>query len=245
VGEPYYSDGLVTIYHGDCREVMSALPDVDCVITSPPYNTLPATNNPSGLHGPKGGRGKWVKKAAEGYADQRDEVEYQEWMLEILSRAFELCRGLMWVNHKTRFRDGVGIHPARMFPWPIYSEVIWDRRGSMALNAKRFAPSHEFLLAFGSPHWWDDNLNTRMTVWRIAPVRGSDHPCPFPRRLISAPIASSCPPDGVVLDPFMGSGTALDEAKRLGRRSIGIEIEERYCEIAADRCSQGVLALGS
>ena len=70
-----------------------------------------------------------------------------------------------------------------------------------------------------------------------------DHPTPKPLNVIRWVVSRL--PDGTVLDPFMGSGTTLVAAKSLGRRAIGIEIEERYCEIAANRCRQEVLGLAS
>ena len=240
--KPYYSHAGITIYHGDCREILPTLPNVDLVISSPPYNTMPASHKPSGIHAErKSGVNLWIKKASEGYFDTRPEEEYQAWIVSVFEAAMERCLGLMWINHKIRYRDGVAIHPARMFPWPIYSEVIWDRGSSMALNCKRYAPSTEHLLAFGKPSIWNDDLNGMMSVWRIAPDDDTDHPCAFPLELVRRPIISSSNEGHIVLDPFMGSGTTLRAAKDLGRKAIGIEIEEKYCEIAARRLSQEVL----
>lgn len=151
------------VIHGDCLEVLRTLPagSVDAVVTSPPYNTLPAKHAPSGIHAErKSGVNKWIAKAASGYFDQRDECEYQSWLSNVVSECLRVSRGLVWVNHKVRYRDGVALHPARMLEFPIYAEVIWDRGGSMALNCKRYAPSHECLIAFGKPCYWDDALNT-------------------------------------------------------------------------------------
>jgi site-specific DNA-methyltransferase (adenine-specific) len=227
----------VQLYQGDCLEVMRGMDDksVDCVVTSPPYNTLPAANKPSGLHGPKGGRGKWVAKAADGYFDQRDETEYQEWLRSVITECLRISKGLVWVNHKVRYRDGLAVHPVRFLPFPIYAEVIWDRRGSMALNCKRYAPSHEYLLAFGDRAYWDDSLNTFMSVWQIAPQRSEDHPCPFPLEIARRPILSSCPPNGIAFDPFMGSGTTGVAAIQTGRNFIGIELDANYFAIAQRR----------
>jgi DNA modification methylase len=238
------ADGC-TIYNADCRDVLPLLEagSVDLVLTSPPYNTLPRAHKPSGLHGErKNGVNKWIERASRGYADSMAEDDYQQWLLSILGECWMLRRGLMWVNHKIRYRDGEAIHPARMFPWPIYSEVIWDRASSMALNCKRYAPSTEHLLAFGRPHVWHDDLNGLMSVWRLGFDREeNDHPCAFPVVLAARPIQSSSSPRDTILDPFLGSGTTLRACKDLGRRGIGIEIEERYCEIAARRLEQGVL----
>jgi site-specific DNA-methyltransferase (adenine-specific) len=222
---------------GDCLNVMREMSDgsVDAVVTSPPYNTLPASNKPSGLHGPKGGRGKWVAKAANGYFDQRPEAEYQAWLRKVVAECLRVSRGLVWVNHKVRYRDGYAVHPVRFLPFPIYAEVIWDRRVSMALNCKRYAPSHECLLAFGKRAYWDDSLNTCMSVWQIAPQRSEDHPCPFPLEIARRPVMSSCPPGGTVLDPLLGSGTTGVACINTGRNFIGIEIDPGYFTIAERR----------
>jgi site-specific DNA-methyltransferase (adenine-specific) len=240
--KPYYNHKGICIIHGDCREVLPTLGPVDCVMTSPPYNTLPVANKPSGLHAErKSGVNLWMQKSSSGYFDWRDEDHYQRWLVDIIGWCLKVCKGLVWINHKVRYRNGVAIHPVRIFPWDIYSEVIWDRRGSMALNCKRYAPSHEVLLAFGTPTYWNDSLNTEMSEWQIPPQLEPEHPCPYPLELPMRVITSSCPECGIVLDPFMGSGTTLRAAKDLGRRAIGIEIEEKYCEIAAKRLSQEVL----
>ncbi len=237
-----------TLHLGDCLDVLRAMPNgsVDAVVTSPPYNTLPAKHSPSGLHGErKSGVNKWIAKAATGYADQRNEDEYQAWLREVVTECLRVSRGLVWINHKTRYRDGYAVHPARMLPFPIYAEVIWDRGGSMALNCKRYAPSHECLLAFGDRAYWDDSLNTTMSVWRISPQRSDEHPCPFPIEIARRPIVSSCPPDGTVLDPFTGSGTTGIACMNEGRNFIGIERDEGYHAIAKRRIEEAKAAAES
>lgn len=232
----------VTLYLGDCREVLASFPPcfrVDVVVTSPPYNTLPSSGKASGLHAErKSGVNLWMEKAAAGYADQMPEDEYQAWLNSVLVLCAEMCLGLVWVNHKVRYRDRVAIHPARMIHLPIYAEVIWNRGVSMALNSKRFAPSHEGIWGFGVPHYWNDENNTLMSVWNIPQAQrdaGNNHPCPYPTALIRPLIESSCPPLGTVLDPFTGSGTTGVVAVGRGRKFVGIEQDERWFDLACRR----------
>jgi DNA modification methylase len=232
---PAYDRDGITVYHGDALDVLPTIEAdaVDCVVTSPPYNQLGTANRPHdslGMHGRRGAKAvnQWVEKAADGYADQRDEGEYQDWLRQVMGECLRVARGLVWVNHKVRYRDGEAIHPARMLPFPIWSEVIWDRGGSMALNCRRFAPSHETLLEFGTPHWWNVAANTAMSVWRIAPQRSRSHPCPFPLELARRLVESSCPPGGVVLEPFGGEGTTARACLKSGRRCILVEKDARY-----------------
>lgn len=215
---------------------MPLLPKVDLVVTSPPYNTLPDKHKPSGLHAErKSGVNKWIQKASTGYFDSMSEGEYQSWIEKVVSLARSVCDGCVWVNHKIRFRDGFGIHPLSFLNFPIFHEVIWDRGVSMALNCGRYAPSHEVIYGFGRPKYWNNSLNTLMSVWRIAPQREETHPCPYPKEIPFRLITSSCPEGGIVLDPFLGSGTTLVACKELNRNGIGIEINEKYCEIAKKR----------
>jgi DNA modification methylase len=231
--------GDATLYLGDCREILPTIGKVDAVVTSPPYNTLPITSRASGLHAErKNGVNKWLENAAVGYSDQMPEADYQDWLNAILEQCAAITLGLIWVNHKIRFREGVAIHPARMISLPIYSEIIWNRGGSMALNCKRFAPSHEGFWAFGSPHYWDDKNNSLMSVWSIPHAQrdiGNDHPCPYPEPLIRPIIESSCPQDGTVLDIFCGSGTTGVVCAKTGRNFIGIEQDERWFDVSCRR----------
>ena len=118
--------------------------------------------------------------------------------------------------------------------------LIWDTKGANGMGdlSIPWKPSHQEIYVWGSGfvgHRGSDVLS-------FPPEQsfGRDHPHAKPVDLMQELVGKTT---GTVLDPFMGSGTTLVAAKNLGRKAIGIEIEERYCEIAALRCSQGVLAL--
>ena len=230
---------LGRIYQGDCLELMKAIPagGVDIVMTSPPYNTLPKSATASGLHAErKSGKNLWMDKAAGSYFDSLPEDEYQRWMVEVFTDARRVAKGIVWINHKVRYRDGEAVHPARIFPFPIWCEVIWDRGGSMALNCRKFSPSHECILGFGRPHFWDNSVNMLMSIWRINHDRGADsHPCAYPLEIPRRPILASCPPGGIVLDPFAGSGTTGVACAKMGRRFLGFELDQKWVDLGNDR----------
>lgn len=232
--------GDATLYHADCAVVLSNGIDVaDITVTSPPYNLRKMNENGSGKFLGE----KWIKKFNNGYDKGMPEKEYQKWLVSILDQCKKKTRGLMWVNHKIRFHKGAALHPARMFPYPIYSEIIWSRPGSFMLNAKRYIHSHEGFWAFGKPHYWNDMHNGLGSVWRITPRHGVDHPCPYPAQLIEPIIVSSSPHDGLVMDPFMGSGTTGVVAVLNGRKFQGIEKEKRYFDLACKNIEAAYTAL--
>lgn len=227
--------GNATLYLGDCLEMLPTLPKVDAVITSPPYNQIdPSIMKPSGKY--KAARDGWLANISKnGYADLLDEDEYADWLREVIKACMERCLGTVWVNHKTRYRDGIAIHPIALLPFPLWAEIIWSRPGSMTLNAGRFAPSHEHILGFGKPKYWDDSQKMHFTVWNMQPEAYQGHPCAYPSELCKRLIAATCRKEGVVLDPFAGSGTTGSVAVQLGRKFIGIEIEPKYFDIACER----------
>ncbi len=225
------------LYLADCLEVLPTLEagSVDCVVTSPPYNTLQKDVTPSGMHATSSGALNFIRKMNTAYSDDMHEPDYQEWLRQIIGECLRVSCGLVWVNHKVRYRNRAGIHPVRFLDFPLYAEVIWHRDGAIAFNCKRFAPSHEGIYGFGVPHYWDDSQNTRLTVWTIASVKGAPHPCPYPEAIVDPLVIASCPQHGTILDPFMGSGTTGVACMRLGRKFIGIEKEPKYLAIAAKR----------
>jgi len=246
---PYYQDDHVTIYHGDCREVLPLLGGINLTVTSPPYNTMgtriPA--RPSGMHSSNG----WLAKAtAIGYADDLTEPDYEAWQVDVAAAIHDATvdGGSFFYNHKIRYRDTNPVHPidlVRQFAdWHLRQELVWDRGGSMVLNARMFPPSDERIYWMTKGAWrWNQDAVAFMSVWRITPTAGDDgHPCPYPADIPKRCMVATTSPGDTVLDPFMGSGTTLRAAKDLGRKAIGIEISERYCEIAARRMGQEVLA---
>lgn len=248
--KPYFEDDAVTIYHGDARELLPLMPKVDLVVTSPPYNTLGSRIPVNGSGKMRGDR--WLAKVSTaGYADDMDEPSYWAWQAAVSTALAQAVRpgGSYFYNHKIRYRDGVTIVPldfVKSWPdWSLRQELVWERDGAIAFNARMFPPADEriyWLVRHGAPHTWNQEAARWLSVWHIRQEIGLDgHPCPFPIDMPRRCIIATTNPDDLVLDPFMGSGTTLRAAKDLGRKAIGIEIEERYAEIAAKRMSQAVL----
>lgn len=231
---------LIDVIHCcDALTLLRALPgkSVDCVVTSPPYNLNWKWQKGGGMFK----NDRWALEFAKGYTNSSDampEDKYQAWVRDIVTECLRISKGLVWINHKTRYRDGVGIHPLSFLPFPLWSEVIWERSGSMTLNSRRFAPSHEYIFGFGRPHYWDDTKNTLMSVWHVPHSASPDHPCPYPEALIQPLIEASCPAHGIVLDPFMGSGTTATVAQRLNRHYIGSDLSPEYVRQAKERLSK-------
>ncbi len=249
---PYYNHEGITIYHGDCRDVLPQVGNLECVVTSPPYNQSIDSFTQSGMHKET----RWVGKISGGYSDQLEEGDYQAWQCNVLDLAAGALSptGSIFYNHKIRWRDGVMIHPISWVSQTclmVRQEIVWARNGSVTLNARMFAPNDEriYWLDKGS-HKWNQESVKHFTVWHIAQygsfgeARGgiTGHPCAFPLEIPLRCINATTELGDLVCDPFCGSGTTLVAAKNLGRGAIGIEIEEKYCELAAKRLSQEVFS---
>lgn len=204
--KPYYEHNGITIYHGDCRDVIPNL-RVDCVVTDPPYGigfTYPTWDDTLA---------NWEKLMDETVPMMRDAAAF------VVMPSCAINR-LPWWYAKHR--------PDWLLAW---------YKGSPGHAAAIGFNDWEPHLAWGKPHkpmhdYWS-------TKCGFADTDG--HPCPKPLPWALWLVQRCCPEDGIVLDPFVGSGTTLRAAKDLGRKAIGIEIEERYCEIAANRLAQEVL----
>ena len=260
--KPYYERGGITIYHGDCREVLPFLGPVDLVLTSPPYNKGLAADGrvlgPAARVGhyrkdsplnKRGGHGLWMGNTlSEGYGEFNDALPYADYRAfqhDILLKCWALLSdvGAIYYNHKPRVIDCELWTPLELNPGlPLRQIVIWARGSGFNFSPTYYTPTHEWLLLMAKPGFRLREGSDRQDVWFIPPELNTPHPAPFPLALARR-VVETARVDGTILDPFMGSGTTLRAAKDLGRRAIGIEIEERYCEIAAKRLSQEVLAV--
>lgn len=141
----YQRDG-VSLYLGDCREILPGLAGVDAVVTSPPYNQMDcvASRKPSGLWAERSGGLGFVQSWQEGgYADAVPEAEYQADQNALFTSMRAACNpgASLFYNHQLRWRDGNIIHPIQWFRpegWALRSEIIWDRAGGMMFNARMF-----------------------------------------------------------------------------------------------------------
>ena len=239
--------GNATLYLGDCREILPTLGDIDCVVTSPPYNQM------TGLMRPPSG--SWAKQdfglsfvqkwQSDGYADDIPEADYQQSQNDLFALIRGTCREIasLFYNHQLRWRDGVLLHPIQWFHpegWRLRTEIIWDRCGGMMFNARMFCRFDERILWFtASSDWkWNQASVGNGTVWRIAREQNKDHPVEYPLELPRRCIAAATDNGDLVLDPFMGSGTTGVACAKLGRKFIGIEIEPKYFDIACRRIEE-------
>jgi len=266
---PYYADEYVTLYHGDCVEVLGNLFDsdllVDMVFTSPPYNLGNTTGGGMpykklGHYDPRvgmtkrGGGGKWSGGAlAFGYGTHGDNMphdEYVAWQQRVLFLCYSLLAngGAIFYNHKPRILNGRLVTPMDYVPADlrefVRQEIIWRRSGGINFSPAFYLPTHERIVVIASP---DFRLKSKGAsgagdVWEVTQETDSPHPAPFPIDLPGIAIETCAP--SLVLDPFSGSGTTLRAAKNAGVRAIGIELEERWCEYTVQRLQQNALDLG-
>ena len=220
---PYYERSGITIYHADCRDVLPLLVGIDLALTDPPY-------------GIDGGRGTANLLRGKGKYEQADWEDTPEYLEQVCVPAFAQCLEIseraiitpgkrhmaMYMNHRSPDDIGCFFTPASV------------GRGRWGFNS--FNP----ILYYGKdPRAGQGSWPTGMLL--IESTKGIDHPCPKPLGAWTWLLNKGSLEGETVLDPFMGSGTTLVAAKHLGRKAIGIEIEERYCEIAANRLSQEVM----
>ena len=235
---PYYEDDAVTIYHARCEDVLPTLTDVELVVTSPPYNLRGDGNKPSGTY---------FTNLGDGYADHDDAMphaDYVAWQHSVLRLLWATLTddGAIFYNHKPRVGGPSVRLPLELVPAeiPIRQVIVWDRGSGFNRTGCYFVPCQEWVLMIAKPAF-RITTRDRFDVWRIPPETDTEHPAPFPLKFARYAVSSTAAE--LVLDPFMGSGTTLRAAKDCGRRAIGIELSERYCEIAAKRMAQEVLAL--
>ncbi len=195
--KPYYEHAGITIYHGDCREVLALLPTVDLVLTDPPYGIGLAANP--------------FRQRFE--VDKWDDMPVDN---DLLWRCINLGKhAIVWGGN--------------YFALPAHQRfLVWDK-----------VQPETFSSAMCEQAW--TSLKGPAKIFRRRVVSYEKwHPTQKPVELMRWCIGF-VPDAQTILDPFMGSGTTLRAAKDLGRRAIGIEIKERYCEIAARRLSQEVM----
>jgi len=262
---PWLEDPDVTLYHGDCLDVLASLPDrgADAVVTSPPY------------------------------LDMRP--EYETASLATLEVVFLHLRrvaagGPLLLNLGRVWRNGIEsrwwhevIESAEQVGYQLLDTLVWVKPNANPIHGNVFANSHEYVFVLGDPgvelnvddvrrphsdetrkrfgRAWTNHRGVknprpgRERKMRAEPnplgarprsyievcvgkEKGNPHPAPMAADLAEHLVRLGCAEGGVVLDPFAGSGTTLLAARKHGRRSIGVDLNEEYLRIAADRLGQ-------
>ena len=220
--QPYYEKDGITLYHADAREVLPYMVErVDLLLTDPPY----------GVDGSKGGGNRARAKSAYD-ADFPDTPEYvDEVVIPIVESALTICeRGIITVGTP---------HNIRVYPEPedIGAFFTPASKGHGKWGHVTFMP----ILYYGKDPRAGRNWPSGKSLTEHPLTK--EHPCAKPLNAWQWLMAKGSLDGETVLDPFCGAGTTLRAAKNLGRRAIGIEIEERYCDLAARMLSQEVMAV--
>lgn len=227
--QPFYSDAQTTLYKDDCRNCIDSLPPIDLFITSPPYN-LGNTHHTGS-----------IRHLA--YDDDLPEAEYQRLQIEVLNKCYDKLKpnGSMLYNHKNRIRGGVQITPYEWLlktKFIIKQEIVWFNR-SQNFDKIRFYPMTErvYWLAKTPETKLENNINHHDLFDWQATGTDNEHTRAFPAEFVIDML--KCFPDAkVICDPYAGSGTTIIVASSMGREAIGIEREEKYCNLIKKELQQ-------
>lgn len=238
---PYYADDTVTLFLGDCREILPHLGRrFDAVITDPPYGetTLAWDRWPDGWPNLVAtvANSMWCFGSMRMFLTQRDEFT-----------AWKLSQDVVWEKHngsrpvRDRFQP-VHEHATHWYRGP-WSQVHHDtptveHTGPRNIGGRRrVSPDHTGKI--GGQDYEDTGRRFVRSVISTRSMHGrAVHPTEKPVEILAPLMSYACPPGGTVLDPFAGSGSTLVAARDSGRRAVGIEGDERYCEAIAKRLDQ-------
>lgn len=241
--KPYYEEPGIQIYHGDCREVLASFPEcfkMDLVLTDPPYGV---TQN------------AWDNTAA-----VFEVLDKLTWPLVCTSQ--QPFSAALVTRYLSRFKwsdvwektQAVGFLNAKIMPLRKHEDILVFCDGRMQYTPQitkkpklNIRPHGDTAQSTNYGAFSEKRTRTialdetyPQSIVRFANSQEGQHPTQKPIELFSYLVATYSLAGQSILDPFMGSGTTLRAAKDLGRKAIGIEIEEKYCEIAAKRMSQSV-----
>lgn len=257
---PYYQAGDVTIYHGEALHILPHLEDVAAIVTDPPYSSGGAF---------RGDRmasttAKYVDSATLAYrpefaGDNRDQRGYFAWLALVMAGAACSARpGAVFAVFTDWRQLPTTTDAVQAGGWTWRGIAVWDKTGSTRPRTGGFSAQCEYVV-WGSLGPLDGKANPVHPpgVVHADPVEleGAPGLVTIPtekdkRHIAQKPepvmewLLSVCPPGGVIVDPFLGSGTTLVAAKLQGRRAVGIDTDERYCAMAASRLAQGALPFG-
>ncbi len=227
--KPYYQDDAVQIFHGDCREILPELPKADLLLTDPPYLQ---SKSGGGLIGRR-----------ETYQRIQSLSDFDpKWLCEQLSTVCKSAHGYIFCS-KNLLCPYISVAETRGWGWDI---LVYAKNNPMPAKNNKYLTDAEFIIFFREPgKCYFNNDAPYENYFKVKRVNCSPsefgHPTEKEIAVLKSMILVSTRPDDLVIDPYLGSGTLLRAAKDLGRKAIGIEIEEKYCEIAAKRMSQEVL----
>lgn len=214
--KPYYEEAGITIYHGDCREILPQLGRFDLLLTDPPYGI----GADSEMH-KKGGQKYGVAAAPKSfYADTQWDLQPADddlLKLAISSSTHSIVFGGNYFS----------LGPARCV-------LVWNKQTNGAFADGELAWTNLDKPVRIKNHMWNGMLREGKEI-------RYDHPTQKPLEVMQWCISQVPHAVCSLIDPFMGSGTSLVAAKNLGILATGIELEERYCEVAANRLRQSVL----
>lgn len=218
--KPYYEHGGITIYHGDCREILPRLPKADLCLTDPPYGIGADANQSKRAN----------KQHGNAAAPSRD-YGLSDWDsispddVDILKAVNSAAKAIVWGGNYFHFK------PSRAW-------LVWDKdNGDNGYADCELAWSNLDMAVRKFRHRWMGMIQENMAQKEIR-----FHPTQKPLALMSWCL-SFAPDAQAVVDPYAGSCTVARACKDLGKRCISIEREEKYCEVGALRLSQEVFAL--
>jgi site-specific DNA-methyltransferase (adenine-specific) len=221
----------VEIWHGDCRDVLPHLDHPDLLLTDPPYGmaySAPGNNN-SSLNVAGDGVRQGVRLV-------RQMLVAGEHLWGDDLHVLMFCHWESWPD----FYDACATH------FSMRNALIWHKAASsMGALHRDYARTYEVVLYGGRgerPLYQPDTFDPVLTFGKVA-HQHRQHLTEKPVPLLGSLIRRHTSPGALVLDPFMGSGATLVAALKEGRRAVGVELSERYCEVAATRLAQRVLEL--